>query len=90
MMAIPMREPSGPASWPLSQRDLAQEGAFGVRLAGPASGVCSTGSTSRRSKCTFFACAVVLERNPAAAREIGEAGPRCWLAHGYRWEDGKP
>jgi allantoinase len=37
-------------------------------------------------KATFFACAVALERNPAAARAIRARGHDV-LCHGYRWED---
>lgn len=35
---------------------------------------------------TFYACAVALERNPEAARAIGEAGHEV-CSHGYRWEE---
>ena len=37
-------------------------------------------------KCTFFACAVALERNPAAARAVVADGHEV-CSHGYRWED---
>lgn len=37
-------------------------------------------------KVTFFSCAVALERNPDAAREIPAHGHEV-CSHGYRWED---
>jgi allantoinase len=81
----PVREPSGPASWPLSRRDLAQEGAFAY---GTRAGFWRLLDVfdEQKVKGTFFACAVSLERNPAAAREIGRRGHEL-VAHGYRWED---
>jgi peptidoglycan/xylan/chitin deacetylase (PgdA/CDA1 family) len=36
--------------------------------------------------CTFFACAVALERNPGAAAVIRPRGHDV-VGHGYRWED---
>lgn len=80
-----MREPSGPASWPLSKRDLAQEGAFAY---GSRAGVWRLLDVfdEQAVKCTFFACAAALERNPAAAREIRRRGHDV-AGHGYRWED---
>ncbi len=41
------REPSGPAGWPITKRDLAGEGRSNTARA-PATGDCSTCSTSRR------------------------------------------
>ncbi|MFN8558450.1 MAG: polysaccharide deacetylase family protein [Dehalococcoidia bacterium] len=37
-------------------------------------------------QCTFFACAVALERNRDAARAITAGGHEA-CSHGYRWED---
>ncbi|GAA5231997.1 allantoinase PuuE [Verticiella sediminum] len=37
-------------------------------------------------KCTFYACAVALERNRAAAREMVRRGHDI-MCHGWRWED---
>jgi allantoinase len=37
-------------------------------------------------KCTFYACAVALERNPDAAAIIRPKGHDV-MSHGYRWED---
>jgi allantoinase len=37
-------------------------------------------------KCTFYACAVALERNPDAAKIMRPKGHDV-ISHGYRWED---
>ena len=37
-------------------------------------------------KATFFACAVALEKNPLAAREITKRGHEV-CSHGYRWDE---
>ena len=79
------REPGGPASWPLSKRDLAGEGAFEY---GSRCGYWRLLDVfdEQAVPCTFYACAVALERNRKAARLIGERG-HDMLCHGWRWED---
>ena len=79
------REPSGPASWPLSKRDLAGEGHFEY---GSRCGYWRLLDIfdEQQVKCTFYACAVALERNRDAAREMRKRGHEV-MSHGYRWED---
>ena len=40
-------------------------------------------------KCTFYACAVALERNRDAAKEMRKRGHDV-MSHGWRWEDHQP
>lgn len=79
------REPSGPASWPLTKRDLAGEGLFEY---GSRCGYWRLLDIfdEQQVKCTFYACAVALERNRDAAREMRKRGHEV-MSHGYRWED---
>ena len=79
------REPSGPASWPLSKRDLAGEGAFEY---GSRAGYWRLLDVfdEQGVPCTFYACAVALERNRDAAREMRLRGHDV-MSHGWRWED---
>ena len=79
------REPSGPAGWPLSKRDLAGEGHFEY---GSRCGYWRLLDIfdEQQVKCTFYACAVALERNRDAAREMRKRGHEV-MSHGYRWED---
>jgi len=79
------REPSGPASWPLTKRDLAGEGAFEY---GSRAGYWRLLDIfdEQDVKCTFYACAVALERNRDAAKEMRGRGHDV-MSHGYRWED---
>src|SRR3954451_2669003 len=79
------REPSGPADWPLGKRDLAGEGAFEY---GSRCGYWRLLDIfdEQDVKCTFYACAVALERNRDAAREMRPRGHDV-ISHGWRWED---
>ena len=79
------REPSGPADWPLSKRDLAGEGHFEY---GSRCGYWRLMDIfdEQEVKCTFYACAVALERNRDAAKEMRPRGHDV-MSHGYRWED---
>ena len=79
------REPSGPAGWPITKRDLAGEGAFEY---GSRAGYWRLLDVfdEQDVKCTFYACAVALERNRDAAKEMRGRGHDV-MSHGYRWED---
>ena len=79
------REPSGPADWPISKRDLAGEGHFEY---GSRCGYWRLMDVfdEQEVKCTFYACAVALERNRDAAREMRPRGHDV-MSHGWRWED---
>jgi peptidoglycan/xylan/chitin deacetylase (PgdA/CDA1 family) len=79
------REPSGPAGWPITKRDLAGEGAFEY---GSRAGYWRLLDVfdEQEVKCTFYACAVALERNRDAAKEMRGRGHDV-MSHGYRWED---
>jgi allantoinase len=79
------REPSGPEDWPLTKRDLAGEGAFEY---GSRAGYWRLLDIfdEQDVKCTFYACAVALERNRDAAREMRVRGHDV-MSHGWRWED---
>jgi len=79
------REAGGPASFPLSYRDLGVETNFeyGSRV-----GYWRLLDVFDELdvKCTFYACAVALERNRDAAREMRKRGHDV-MSHGWRWED---
>ena len=79
------REPSGPADWPISKRDLAGEGDFEY---GSRCGYWRLLDIfdEQDVKCTFYACAVALERNRDAASEMRTRGHDV-MRHGWRWED---
>jgi peptidoglycan/xylan/chitin deacetylase (PgdA/CDA1 family) len=79
------REPSGPASWPLTKRDLAGESMFEY---GSRAGYWRLLDIfdEQDVKCTFYACAVALERNRDAAKEMRKRGHDV-MSHGYRWEE---
>jgi allantoinase len=76
------REPSGPAGWPITKRDLAGEGAFEY---GSRAGYWRLLDVfdEQEVKCTFYACAVALERNRDAAKEMRGRGHDV-MSHGYR------
>ena len=73
------REPSGPADWPLSKRDLAGEAHFEY---GSRCGYWRLMDIfdEQEVKCTFYACAVALERNRDAAQGDAPARPRRHVA----------
>ena len=79
------REPSGPDDWPLTKRDITGEGAFEY---GSRAGLWRLLDIfdEQDVKCTFCACAVALERNLVAAREMGARGHDV-MSQGWRWED---
>ncbi len=79
------REPGGPADWPLTKRDLAGESMYEY---GSRAGYWRLLDIFDELdvKCTFYACAVALERNRDAAREMRGRGHDV-MSHGYRWED---
>jgi allantoinase len=70
---------------PLDRRDLANESFFEY---GSRAGVWRLLRIFKKHevRCTFFACAVALERNPAVGPAIAEAGHDI-LGHGRRWEE---
>ena len=74
-----------PSPVPLTQRDLYNESFFeyGSRV-----GVWRLLSLLDKYQvpATFFCCALALERNPEAAREIVDRGHEV-CGHGYRWEE---
>ena len=74
-----------PSPVPLDQRDLYNESFFeyGSRV-----GVWRLLDLldKYQVKATFFCCALALERNPEAAREIADRGHEV-CGHGYRWEE---
>jgi peptidoglycan/xylan/chitin deacetylase (PgdA/CDA1 family) len=79
------REPSGPEDWPLTKRDLAGESQYEY---GSRAGYWRLLDIfdEQDVKCTFYACAVALERNRDAAREMRGRGHDV-ISHGWRWED---
>jgi peptidoglycan/xylan/chitin deacetylase (PgdA/CDA1 family) len=79
------REPSGPGDWPLTKRDITGEGAFEY---GSRTGYWRLLDVfdEQDVKCTVCACAVALERNPVAAREMRGRGHDV-MAQGWRSED---
>lgn len=81
----PTREPGGPAGFPLTTRDLGVETQFeyGSRV-----GYWRLLDLFEEHgvPVTFAACAVALERNPAAAKAMRERGHDV-MAHGWRWDD---
>jgi peptidoglycan/xylan/chitin deacetylase (PgdA/CDA1 family) len=80
------REPSSMGvDWPLTKRDLAVEGMFEY---GSRAGYWRLLDIfdEQEVKCTFYACALALERNRDAAREMRGRGHDV-LSHGWRWED---
>jgi allantoinase len=73
------------SAWPDGKRDLAQESMYeyGSRV-----GFWRLMDIfdELQVKATFYACAVALERNRDAAKEIRKCGHDV-VSHGYRWED---
>jgi peptidoglycan/xylan/chitin deacetylase (PgdA/CDA1 family) len=69
----------------LTQRDLALEGMYEY---GARAGFWRLMDIfdEHDVKCTFYACAVALERNPDAAKIMRPKGHDV-ISHGYRWED---
>ena len=79
------REPGGPAEFPLTFRDLGVETDFEY---GSRAGYWRLLDIFDELdvKCTFYACAVALERNRDAAKEMIPRGHEV-MSHGWRWED---
>ncbi|GAA5231995.1 polysaccharide deacetylase family protein [Verticiella sediminum] len=79
------REPGGPTEKPLTFRDLGVETHFEY---GSRAGFWRLLDVLEEAgiTATFSACAVALERNPDAAREIRRRGHEV-MGHGWRWED---
>jgi peptidoglycan/xylan/chitin deacetylase (PgdA/CDA1 family) len=79
------REPGGPHYFPLTARDLGVEGhyEYGSRV-----GYWRLLDVFDELdvKCTFYACAVALERNRDAAVEMRKRGHDV-ISHGWRWEN---
>ena len=79
------RETGGPDYWPITKRDLGVEThyEYGSRV-----GYWRLLDVFDELdvKCTFYACAVALERNRDAAREMRKRGHDV-MSHGWRWED---
>ena len=79
------REAGGPDYWPITKRDLGVEThyEYGSRV-----GYWRLLDIFDELdvKCTFYACAVALERNRDAAREMRKRGHDV-MSHGWRWED---
>jgi peptidoglycan/xylan/chitin deacetylase (PgdA/CDA1 family) len=80
-----LREPSGPEDWPLTKRDITGEGSFEY---GSRAGFWRLLDVFDELdvKCTFSACALALERNPAAARQMRARGHEV-MSQGWRWAD---
>ena len=78
-----MAFPQPPAAGP--KRDLAGEGAFEY---GSRAGYWRLLDIfdEQEVKCTFYACAVALERNRDAAKQMRGRGHDV-MSHGWRWED---
>jgi peptidoglycan/xylan/chitin deacetylase (PgdA/CDA1 family) len=79
------REPGGPTEFPLTFRDLGVETNFEY---GSRAGYWRLLDIfdEQDVKCTFYACAVALERNRDAAKEMIPRGHEV-MSHGWRWED---
>ena len=79
------REPGSYNTGDLTQRDLALEGMYEY---GARAGFWRLIDIfdEHDVKCTFYACAVALERNPDAAAIMRPKGHDV-MSHGYRWED---